>query len=85
MNSLHQLATSIDAMKYEAREPSRVFVARRGVHELTALILTAEQVRELVERMLHVGPAARRQPAVRRRDAARRTPAAGRYRMGSME
>jgi hypothetical protein len=48
MNSLHQLATSIDAMKYEAREPSRVFVARRAVHELTALILTAEQVRELV-------------------------------------
>jgi pilus assembly protein CpaF len=33
-------------------EPSRVFVARRGVHELTSLILTSEQVRELVERML---------------------------------
>jgi pilus assembly protein CpaF len=33
-------------------EPSRVFVAREGRHELTSLILTAEQVRELVERML---------------------------------
>ncbi len=33
-------------------EPSRVFVARGGRHELTSLILTAEQVRELVERML---------------------------------
>lgn len=33
-------------------EPSRVFVARAGRHELTSLILTAEQVRELVERML---------------------------------
>ncbi len=33
-------------------EPDRVFVARRGRHELTSLILTAAQVRELVERML---------------------------------
>lgn len=33
-------------------EPSRVFVARQGRHELTSLMLTAEQVRELVERML---------------------------------
>ncbi len=33
-------------------EPSRVFVARAGRHELTPVILTAEQVRELVERML---------------------------------
>ncbi|NRQ51546.1 ATPase, T2SS/T4P/T4SS family [Aeromicrobium stalagmiti] len=33
-------------------EPSRVFVARNGRHELTSLILTVEQVRELVERML---------------------------------
>ena len=33
-------------------EPSRVFIARGGRHELTSLILTAEQVRELVERML---------------------------------
>lgn len=32
--------------------PSRVFVSRRGVPELTALILTEQQVRDLVERML---------------------------------
>ncbi len=29
-----------------------MFVARQGLHELTSLILTSEQVRELVERML---------------------------------
>lgn len=33
-------------------EPDRVFVARAGRHELTPVILSAEQVRELVERML---------------------------------
>jgi pilus assembly protein CpaF len=33
-------------------EPGRVFVARRGRSELTTLILTAEQVADLVERML---------------------------------
>ena len=33
-------------------EPSRVFVARAGRHELTTTILTAAQVQELVERML---------------------------------
>lgn len=33
-------------------EPDRVFVARDGKHELTSVILTAAQVRELVERML---------------------------------
>ncbi|MGH3495971.1 MAG: CpaF family protein [Nocardioidaceae bacterium] len=33
-------------------EPARVFVARRGRHELTTTILSAEEVRELVERML---------------------------------
>ena len=33
-------------------EPSRVFVAREGRHELTTTILTAEQVDELVERLL---------------------------------
>ncbi|MGA8988554.1 MAG: ATPase, T2SS/T4P/T4SS family [Aeromicrobium sp.] len=33
-------------------DPSRVFIARDGRHELTSLILTSEQVRELVERML---------------------------------
>jgi pilus assembly protein CpaF len=33
-------------------EPGRVFVARRGRSELTTIILTAEQVADLVERML---------------------------------
>ena len=33
-------------------EPTKVFIARRGVHELTTTILTAEEVRDLVERML---------------------------------
>jgi pilus assembly protein CpaF len=33
-------------------EPTRVFVARHGVPELTTTILTAEQVRDLVEKML---------------------------------
>ncbi len=33
-------------------DPSRVFVARGGRHELTSTILTAAQVHELVERML---------------------------------
>jgi len=33
-------------------EPSRVFVARNGRHELTNLVLTKAQVSELVERML---------------------------------
>ncbi|WP_040320451.1 CpaF family protein [Aeromicrobium marinum] len=32
--------------------PDRVFVARHGRHELTSVILTAQGVRELVERML---------------------------------
>jgi pilus assembly protein CpaF len=33
-------------------DPSRVFIARRGRHELTNLMLTRAQVQELVERML---------------------------------
>ena len=33
-------------------DPSRVFVARRGRHELTNLMLSSAQVTELVERML---------------------------------
>ena len=33
-------------------DPSRVFIARHGRHELTNLMLTTAQVRELVERML---------------------------------
>lgn len=33
-------------------DPTRVFIARRGRHELTNLVLSPSQVRELVERML---------------------------------
>ena len=33
-------------------DPTRVFIARDGRHELTTLMLTAAQVQELVERML---------------------------------
>ena len=33
-------------------DPSRVFVARHGRHELTTTLLTSDEVRELVERML---------------------------------
>lgn len=33
-------------------DPSRIFIARNGRHELTTLVLTTAQVRELVERML---------------------------------
>jgi pilus assembly protein CpaF len=33
-------------------EPSKIFVARRGIPELTTTILTADEVRDLVERML---------------------------------
>lgn len=33
-------------------EPDRVFVARDGQHELTSVLLTTDQVRELIERML---------------------------------
>ena len=33
-------------------EPSKVFIARRGRSELTTTILTATEIRDLVERML---------------------------------
>jgi hypothetical protein len=54
-------------------DPSRVFIARHGLHELTNLVLTSAQVQELVERMLKWADAEvertphRPQPAVRRR------------------
>lgn len=35
-------------------EPGRVFIARRGRSELTTVILTTEQVADLVERMLRL-------------------------------
>jgi pilus assembly protein CpaF len=33
-------------------EPTKVFVARHGAHELTTTVLTADEVRDLVEKML---------------------------------
>ncbi len=33
-------------------EPTRVFIARHGRHELTTTVLTADEVRDLVEKML---------------------------------
>jgi len=33
-------------------EPTKIFVARHGVHELTTTVLAAEEVRDLVEKML---------------------------------
>jgi len=33
-------------------EPTKVFIARGGVHELAMTILTADEVRDLIERML---------------------------------
>jgi pilus assembly protein CpaF len=33
-------------------EPTKVFIARAGVHELTTTVLSADQVRDLVEKML---------------------------------
>ncbi len=50
-----------------------MFIARRGVHELTTTILTADEVRDLVEKMLKSsGRRVDLSHAVRRRDAARR-------------
>jgi pilus assembly protein CpaF len=41
-----------DVEELWVNEPGRVFVARHGRSELTTVVLTAEQVRDLVERML---------------------------------
>ena len=42
----------ISAAKFWINDPTRVFVARNGRHELTNLMLTTAQVQELTERML---------------------------------
>ena len=49
---LQPLLDDPDVEEIWVNDPSRVFVARRGRHELTPLVLTTEDVRELVERML---------------------------------
>ncbi len=49
---LQQYFDDPDVEEIWINEPSRIFVARDGKHELTPSILSVEQVRELVERML---------------------------------
>lgn len=49
---LQQLLDDPEVEEVWINEPERVFVARRGRTELTSIILTEPQVRELVERML---------------------------------
>ena len=49
---LQQYLDAPDVEEIWINEPGRVFVARAGVSELTTTMLTSEQVRDLVERML---------------------------------
>ncbi|CCH76782.1 putative type II/type IV pathway secretion protein [Nostocoides japonicum T1-X7] len=49
---LQQYFDDPDIEEIWINEPSRVFVARGGLAELTTTILTADEVRDLVERML---------------------------------
>ncbi|WP_101523806.1 CpaF family protein [Nocardioides houyundeii] len=49
---LQQFLDDPDVEEIWINDPSRVFVARHGRHELTNLVLTRTQVTELVERML---------------------------------
>jgi pilus assembly protein CpaF len=52
MGVLQPLLDDPEVEEVWVNDPSRVFVARRGRHELTPIVLTADDVRELVERML---------------------------------
>ena len=49
---LQQLLDDPEVEEIWLNSPSEVFVARRGVSELTSIVLTSSQVRGLVERML---------------------------------
>jgi pilus assembly protein CpaF len=49
---LQQYFEDPDVEEIWINEPTKVFVARRGVAELTTTMLTSEAVRDLVERML---------------------------------
>jgi pilus assembly protein CpaF len=49
---LQQYFDDPDVEEIWINEPTKVFVARRGVAELTTTMLTSEAVRDLVERML---------------------------------
>jgi pilus assembly protein CpaF len=50
--ALQQYLDDPDVEEVWVNEPGKVFVARGGVNELTTTILTDEEVRDLVERML---------------------------------
>ena len=50
--ALQQFIDDPEVEEIWINDPSRVFIARRGRHELTNLVLDAAQVTELVERML---------------------------------
>ncbi|HZI95992.1 MAG TPA: ATPase, T2SS/T4P/T4SS family [Actinomycetales bacterium] len=52
LGPLQQYLDDPDVEEVWINEPGMVFVARRGGSELTTTILTADQVRDLVERML---------------------------------
>ncbi|HPU12290.1 MAG TPA: ATPase, T2SS/T4P/T4SS family [Aeromicrobium sp.] len=49
---LQQFLDDLEVEELWINEPNRVFVAKGGRHELTSVMLTDTQVRELVERML---------------------------------
>ncbi len=52
LGQLQPMLDDPDVEEIWVNDPSRVFVARRGRHELTPVILDAQEVRDLVERML---------------------------------
>lgn len=53
LGPLQPLLDAPDVEEIWLNSPERVFVARNGVPELTTVILSDQQVRDLVERMLH--------------------------------
>ncbi len=53
LGPLQQFLDDPEVEEIWINDPSRVFVARQGVPELTTIILNDQQVRDLVERMLH--------------------------------
>ncbi|MCB2413557.1 Flp pilus assembly complex ATPase component TadA [Demequina sp. TTPB684] len=52
LGPLQQYLDDPDVEEIWINEPSQVYVARRGASELTSTMLTAQQVRDLVEQML---------------------------------
>jgi pilus assembly protein CpaF len=54
LGPLQQYLDDPEVEEIWVNEPSKVFIAREGRSELTTTILTADQVRDLVERMLKV-------------------------------